>query len=386
MLSPEQLATIPIMPAPPGQTTNFKDHPSLTPSVLIITGITVPLIFIFLGLRIYIRARINRDFTIDDHLCILSALLSIAFTGLTLSMLDTPGNGPAGPHTWDVPLIRITPNYLKASLATAMLFAIASITVKTSILIFILRLFSRFRAARIMSWIGIVAVIIFYVSYVIPSLVLCVPNMSTTASCSKFEAAMSNAHGIFSTVSDLYILFIPVYMIGNLQLSPRSKYSLAGVFLTGLGACIASLIGSIYRFKFASSDDLTWASVPVYATVILELNLGIICACMPIVFVLFKRGTRTVRDHCSAGFHTLTGKVLGKSDVENHILANRDLPNRPRPAVIGVRTVVHQVHYQNAPEGSRWVNTYDSLESLDNDQHACQMNDLRQYDVTITAG
>lgn len=86
-----------------------------------------------------------------------------------------------------------------------------------------------------MSWIGIVAVIIFYVSYVIPSLVLCVPNMSTTASCSKFEAAMSNAHGIFSTVSDLYILFIPVYMIGNLQLSPRSKYSLAGVFLTGLG-------------------------------------------------------------------------------------------------------------------------------------------------------
>lgn len=67
LLSPEQLATIPIMPAPPGQTTNFKDHPSLTPSVLIITGITVPLIFIFLGLRIYIRARINRDFTIDDR-------------------------------------------------------------------------------------------------------------------------------------------------------------------------------------------------------------------------------------------------------------------------------------------------------------------------------
>ncbi|KAI1445297.1 hypothetical protein F5Y02DRAFT_418100 [Annulohypoxylon stygium] len=324
LLSPEQLATIPIMPAPPGQTTNFKDHPSLTPSVLIITGITVPLIFIFLGLRIYIRARINRDFTIDDPtidsvhwLDSFNAGYPWKWARWTTYLGCSPDTDNAQLSQGKSILARQSPESRlhgtniwyahQASLATAMLFAIASITVKTSILIFILRLFSRFRAARIMSWIGIVAVIIFYVSYVIPSLVLCVPNMSTTASCSKFEAAMSNAHGIFSTVSDLYILFIPVYMIGNLQLSPRSKYSLAGVFLTGLGACIASLIGSIYRFKFASSDDLTWASVPVYATVILELNLGIICA-------------------------------------------------------------------------------YDSLESLDNDQHACQMNDLRQYDVTITAG
>ncbi|OTA58984.1 hypothetical protein K449DRAFT_424262 [Hypoxylon sp. EC38] len=269
LLSPEQLASTPIMPAPPGQTTNFKHHPSLTPSVLIIAGITVPLIFIFLGLRVYIRARINRDFTMDDHLCVLSALLSVAYTGLTLSMLNTPGNGPARPHIWDVPLIRITPNYLNTTLATAVLFAIASITVKTSILIFILRTFRRFRTARIMSWIGIVAVVIFYTSYVIPSLALCIPNMSTGTSCSNFEQAMSNAHGIFNTFSDLYILFIPVYMIGNLKLSLRSKYSLAGVFLTGLGACIASLIGPIYRFRFGSSKDMTGTSVPIYATVVL---------------------------------------------------------------------------------------------------------------------
>lgn len=63
---PELLAETPIAPAPPGFTTNFIDHPSRARSVLVVTGTTVPLILIFLGLRIYVRTRINREFGIDD--------------------------------------------------------------------------------------------------------------------------------------------------------------------------------------------------------------------------------------------------------------------------------------------------------------------------------
>lgn len=63
---PELLAETPIAPTPPGFTTNFIDHPSRARSVLVVTGTTVPLILIFLGLRIYVRTRINREFGIDD--------------------------------------------------------------------------------------------------------------------------------------------------------------------------------------------------------------------------------------------------------------------------------------------------------------------------------
>ncbi|KAI0890680.1 uncharacterized protein GGS22DRAFT_151577 [Annulohypoxylon maeteangense] len=230
----EQLETTPLMAPPPGFHSNFINPPSQSTRILIITGITVPLIFIFAGLRIYVRIMINGVFTMDDHLCILSAFLSMAYTGLTLAMLDTPGKGPAGPHMWDVPLIRITDNYLRETLATSCLFAIASTTVKTSILIFFARLFGRFRSARLMSWSGTVIVTLFYTAWIIPSLPLCVTNLSTSQTCSKFISDMSLAHGIFSTFSDFYILFIPIYMISHIQLSPRKQYGAIGIFLTGL--------------------------------------------------------------------------------------------------------------------------------------------------------
>lgn len=120
------------------------------------------------------------------------------------------------------------------SLACSSFFAIASITVKTSILAFLLKLFRPFRVARIMSWVGIVAVVMFYTSYVIPFWTLCIPNLALGPHCARFTSAISVSHGIFSTISDFYILFIPMYMIRHLQLSPRHKYSVAGVFLTGL--------------------------------------------------------------------------------------------------------------------------------------------------------
>ena len=171
-------------------------------------------------------------------------------------MLDIPGNGPVGPHIWDVPIIRITPSYFKVisrssitsclyrrltwnihqeNFACPSLFAIASITVKTSLLSFFIRLFKPFAAARIMSWIGIVAVVGFYASYIVPLWVMCKPSLALEERCTKFTSSISNAHGIFSTISDFYILFIPIHMLKYVHLSPRSKYSVGGVFLTGLG-------------------------------------------------------------------------------------------------------------------------------------------------------
>lgn len=83
----------------------------------------------------------------------------------------------------------------------------------------------------------------------------------------------------------------------------------------------------------------------------------------------------------------LTGGGLNKSGGEDFILTDMNLPTKPPPVLTGVRTVVHQVHYQSAPQqGGRWANTYDALASADHDHHDAQINDLRQYDVSITAG
>ncbi|KAL1845683.1 hypothetical protein Daus18300_014470 [Diaporthe australafricana] len=66
----------------------------------------------------------------------------------------------------------------------------------------------------------------------------------------------SLVNGVFGLISDLYILVIPLWLVSHLNLPPKRKLGVMGVFLTGL--------------------------------FILELNIGLICACMPVVALPFK--------------------------------------------------------------------------------------------------
>ncbi|KAI0833980.1 hypothetical protein F5Y06DRAFT_301165 [Hypoxylon sp. FL0890] len=61
----------------------------------------------------------------------------------------------------------------------------------------------------------------------------------------------------------------------------------------GSAVYIFSIASAVFRMRIASSDgqeqDLSWKTMPIrYATSIAEINIGTLCSCMPVVFVLFK--------------------------------------------------------------------------------------------------
>ncbi|KAJ8133118.1 hypothetical protein O1611_g506 [Lasiodiplodia mahajangana] len=362
-LDPALLDQIPAMKPPDGLSSNFVNPPSISYVVLITVGITLPLMLAFLVLRIYTRIKIAREYSPDDYLCIAGAVRPI---------LD---------------------HVAEESVALSSLFAAGAVLVKTTLLAFYLRLFRPILRAKIMAWAGIVAITLFYGSYVIAYLVLCVPGLSTLPQCAKFTGQISLAHGIFSTITDFYILYIPLQMIPTLQLSKKRKLSVSTVFATGLLACAASISGVVFRVQMSQSTDFTWLSVPVYATVVAELNIGTICSCMPVVFVLFKNFSKAVGTKWTSLFRSQGTDSKGKTykleelaSLPRNGAEDGSLPPAPYPTLTGVKTFVHQVQYTTPHSNAnpfRSTNPYSEIQDDDSDN--VRMENLRLYEVEITA-
>ncbi|KAI1373948.1 hypothetical protein F4677DRAFT_427722 [Hypoxylon crocopeplum] len=137
---------------PPGVIPNFDNPVSLTPVCLIVIAITLPLMIIFLALRLYVRFWVSRTGGADDVLCFTSAAIVIAFYGITLSFLDNP----VGPHQWNVPVSRITLLFQKLTVISLVLYAVGCMTVKSTLLVLYLRAFSLNPRARVMIWSGLI--------------------------------------------------------------------------------------------------------------------------------------------------------------------------------------------------------------------------------------
>ncbi|KAI1211122.1 uncharacterized protein F4807DRAFT_466462 [Annulohypoxylon truncatum] len=306
----------PARPPPPGQESNFTNPESRCYQLIIPIAVFTALIIVIVFLRIYARLRITRSFGADDWLCIAATILTLSYSALILKLLWRPGGGILGIHLWDVPLshyveyakVGKTPAseetailnriYLQGSLADSVLIRITNTTIKVAFLVFYLRLFGHVNYVRYMIWAGMAVVITFCVAFVIIDIVACAPwpsehgnwlAPSLTDRCDNIAVDLVTAGAYFSVISDFYILFIPLHRVPKLGLSRRRKIGVSLIFLTGLLATCAGLVNLIIRQnkKIFDPSDFSWTIVPVYATSLTEINVGLICHSLPVVFVLF---------------------------------------------------------------------------------------------------
>uniref|UniRef100_A0A8H7K8Y6 Rhodopsin domain-containing protein n=1 Tax=Bionectria ochroleuca TaxID=29856 RepID=A0A8H7K8Y6_BIOOC len=288
-------AGIPRPDTPP----NFVNPESLGNMPKIFTYVTLPPMLILFTMRIFTRIKTSRT-GIDDYLCALSAASIGVYIILTFIVVDEV----AGPHMYDIPVSKLTTSYAENTVTQGAFYFIASMFIKTAILALYLRIFSPSPVAKQLLWIGIAVTAVFYLTSMSVFLGHCVPrpadfasggylSLQTSARCFKVSGPVSLASGIVGTIIDFYVLVLPVVFLWSLRTSFKKKAGIAGVFLAGIVACVLSIIGTVYRMKiFVSKNlmeqDLTWNSMPIYATCIAEINIGIACSCIPIVFVHFK--------------------------------------------------------------------------------------------------
>ncbi|KAI2464613.1 hypothetical protein F4781DRAFT_439417 [Annulohypoxylon bovei var. microspora] len=296
-MDPGYLDSTPARPPPPGRESNFTNPESRCYELIIPIAVFTALNVILVLLRIYSRLRITRSFGADDWLCIAATILTLSYSALILKLLWRPGAGILGIHFWDVPLSHYV-GYQKGSLADSVLIRITNTTIKVAFLVFYLRLFSPVTHVRYMIWAGMAVVITFCVAFVIIDLVACAPWPSENGNwlapslidrCDRIAVDLVTAGAYFSVISDFYIFFIPLHQVPKLGLSRKRKIGVSLIFLTGFLATCAGLVNLIIRQnkKIFDRSDFTWTIVPVYATSLTEINVGLLCHSLPVVFVLF---------------------------------------------------------------------------------------------------
>lgn len=127
------------------------------------------------------------------------------------------------------------------------MYSITAVFVKTTLLVFYLRVFRRNYTANILAWAGIVVIVLFYLISIIVLLVNCVPMDQQVPGkdptkwadkennrCGQPNLDLSAAQGVFSAVTDLYVLAVPIHSVLALQLQTKKKIGVLAVFLTGL--------------------------------------------------------------------------------------------------------------------------------------------------------
>ncbi|KAI1211647.1 uncharacterized protein F4807DRAFT_396986 [Annulohypoxylon truncatum] len=288
---------------PPGVTPNFIDPPSIAPISKVMIAVTLGVMYCFLLLRIYTRLWVTRSFGVDDFLCLLSAATITSYCVVVLIALD----GVLGPHQWNVPISELSlPLVLKDSILTIILYGVSAIFLKSSLLTFYLRLFGPLKIARILLWTSLVVITLFYtICFVIDAIIcgqfLSHPNLlamdsahsDPDESCSARQRPIWIIMGVFSVISDFYILTIPVCLTLRLRLPLRRKIGVCCIFLTGLLACAFSILATVYRSQLFRTYDFTWLASLTYAFIAAEINVGIACSCMPVTSVVIHSLAKT---------------------------------------------------------------------------------------------
>ena len=227
----------------------------------------------------------------DDY-AVLAALIS----GLPSVIIIDRGIIPngLGRDIWTLPFDHIT-NFIRWLYAMEILYFLQIAIVKLTLLFFFLRIFPKPLIRRLL-WATVAFNTLWGSTYVVTSIFQCQPisyywsswDKEGQGKCININAlAWSNA-GISITL-DLWMLGLPLYEILHLQLSWRKKISVTMMFCVGTFVTVISVLRLKSLVHFAVSTNPTWDQLEVIQWSNIEINVGIICACLPSLRVMLVR-------------------------------------------------------------------------------------------------
>ncbi|KAL8828167.1 MAG: hypothetical protein Q9170_006719 [Blastenia crenularia] len=118
------------------------------------------------------------------------------------------------------------------------------------------------------------------------------------------------------------ILLIPIPLIWQLQTSRKNKIRILMVFTGGIAACVAIVARMVVVFT-QDINDVTYSIGIVILLVCAEVNLGIICSCLPILPVFYQYIAKTAKSKPST-YYELEPVLKSSTGVERARITNTD--------------------------------------------------------------
>ncbi|KAI8946319.1 hypothetical protein F4801DRAFT_73344 [Xylaria longipes] len=230
----------------------------------------------------------------DDWAILASLFAAIAF--LVLGVVDRTVGG-AGYHIDTYSREQLT-TFFQLSLSVTVVYNISLVFSKASVLFLYERIFSVERGLYI--WIQIMkGLLVAYLLSASFGLIFATDPVEaqwkywiphTTIQKLPFYLVI----GITNLLFDIVILAIPQTRVWKLHQSLRRRLSLSLVFLLGGFVCIASIV-RITALLTIKTTDLTYSFHNSTIWTLIEMNLSIVCACLPIlpsavtVFIKYRK-------------------------------------------------------------------------------------------------
>ncbi|KAF2809560.1 MFS general substrate transporter [Mytilinidion resinicola] len=337
------------------KTSGDRDFASRGPVVLGVTTATLVCATVFVVLRLISRFGIVQRVGWDDHFIILAWLLAFG-TSFSICYGTSVGLGRHEvdvPADWDSAL-------KKSEYIFSVLYNPALMATKTSILIFYLTLSKTQKIFRRATIATLAVVNIGGLALTLLNVVQCRPvgaafdeTIPETATCTDIITIYLSSAPL-NIITDLAILFLPMPILTSMRLPKKQKIILVVTFGFGIFVAVVDVVRIAYlqsaaRTHLRSVEDKSkpsgnasrnsdtndfsyYASYSLMFSAI-EVNVGIMCACVPAMKPLVSRFMpHLLRDTSQTEKTVLTtGSGLNHPDLANGNLQppSQDLPTRP---------------------------------------------------------
>ncbi|MCJ1243457.1 hypothetical protein MMC30_000654 [Trapelia coarctata] len=312
--SPEELnalTNVSAAPPPSGTTSNFTNPENNDRVFNIISSLLLGIMIVVFMIRMYTKTFVVRKYSWDDFTIVAAVICSVAYYVAAMwgmeylqilqlvrlladlnIMAKGVHKGVDGIHQWDVNIPQITsPNFLVPSNLIITLSPVTMLFVKITFFIMYFELFRPMRWLRICVYIGSGFTTIFYAGLAITMLAVSIPGPGEillhkmAGHSSQITLAVAIPQAAVGLAIDIYILVVPIIAVSQLKLRPRQKLYVSLIIMTGLLACVASMLSIYYRKvledTILENTDNTWPVPTVNTTNLGEMFIGIICASMP---------------------------------------------------------------------------------------------------------
>ncbi|KAK3324431.1 CFEM domain-containing protein [Cercophora scortea] len=281
----EQLTTLNITNAQCGIVSGH-DKSWMPPMIFFI--VLAGIIFV---LRLVSRVVCRTNFWWDDFFNLLATIGCVGYSAVCFAT----GNLGLGTEIWAVPQENITP-LLTLSYVEFLLYNWCEVTLRTSVLLFYIRVFPVGTGPRRIFWTVLIVSDILSVGFLLFNIFQCTPiSYFWLRWDEQHEGRCINANkvtlsgGVIDLFWTLLILVIPLPYIWKLKLPPHKKFAATVMFAWG----ILTIAIMCYRFTTLEAYDVgqnaTIDGVGVTLWSGLELDVALICACMPSIYPLFLR-------------------------------------------------------------------------------------------------
>ncbi|KAG5983940.1 hypothetical protein E4U55_006647 [Claviceps digitariae] len=256
-------------------------------ALCVVTGIIVVMRLVFKQWFSY-----QQKLNLDDWVIMISVLV-----GLPCTILNTTGlthNG-LGKDAWTLRPSDLV-EFARFFFVQQILYLFLMTSIKLSLICFYLKIFPN-RRVRLLLWSTFAVNLAWGFACILVTVFQCAPiqaywlrylQREGSGQCLNMNV-LGWTNGAVSVVIDIWIIGIPLYQMRKLDLNWRKKVGAVIMFLTGAFVTIVSILRLQSLVYFYSSSNPTWDLWYTAWWSTIEINIGLICACLPTIRVILVR-------------------------------------------------------------------------------------------------